>query len=370
LDWPDLARLPIPWLGNGNVTQDPDFPFAVRTRVLAYRNFAGLPFVVSAPPKACEAAAHIALKRFARPGGPAPWRLSDLPPRALRLLRERQMLPPRAAPFPGKKAFKYLAAAPDGAAWTLVNEVEHVTCGSLFPGRPSPEAFAAAYAPPEADARTRAPWAWSRSLGYLASDPARIGPGIAIELLVHLPGLALSRGLPQARSYLAATGVDFLPETDATVAAAAAPPAASPAEAGLFRLRSRGGLGKSPAQVYAFFSAAVQPVLDMEAGAQRRCMEKHHKRLEDRVRVSLQRLSDARTLDSAELLALGSMARLGSYLGMAMPQIPGILEALRVTTGAGHLAVSSGRDLSKEEEDILRANVVRSSMEMRSGEIH
>jgi protein-arginine kinase len=277
----------------------------------------------------------------------------------VRLLREREILPWRAVPFPGKKGFKHLAAAADGSAWALINEVEHLTLGRLHAGCPAPEAavFPDAGADPDG-----AGWARSPRFGYLASDPGRIGPGVAIEQIVHLPGLALARELPAARNHCAAAGLAFAP---AFPLPGSAP---GPADAGLFRIASRGRLGRSPAEAYAEHLEALAPVLRREAEMRRECRARHPERLAARVRGALERLASAPTLSYPELLAWGSFARLGSALGLARPEIGTILETLRVTAASGHLAVSSDRDLPQEEEDFSRANVVRLSLGMRRGE--
>jgi hypothetical protein len=328
----------------------------ILTRLLAFRNFAGFPFVASAPPNQCAAAAERALALVSRSGGPLPWRLADLPPRALRLLRERELIPWRAMAFPGKKGFKHLSAAADGSAWTLVNEVEHVTFGRVLPGSPDPEA--AIFPNPGDDGE---PWARSARFGYLASDPGRAGSGTAVEQILHLPGLALARELPAARNYLAAAGIAFLPAMPSPVSVP------GPADAGLFRVASRGALGKTPRQAYAAHLEAVDPVLRRELEARARCLDKHPKRLKSKVMQSLEQIAAARSLAYPDLLAAGSLARLGSRLGILDPQIDGILEFLRVTVASGHLAVSSGRELAQEEEDFSRANVVRLSLEKYRG---
>jgi protein arginine kinase len=364
LGWPELAAAPLPWAHGVDAASPVAASPIVLTRVLAFRNFSDLPFVVSAPPNACQAAADKALDRIAKRGGSEVSRLVDLPPRVIRLLREREVLPPRAVPFPGKKAFKFVALAPGASGWTLVNEVEHVTCGWSFPASPTPEAFADALAadhgPLEEDPQRR-PWAWSPVYGYLASDPSRIGPGLRVELVAHFPGLGITRQLPSARNYLLAAGAEFFPVGGAGPA---------PAEAGLFRMVFRGRLGKTAQEVYASVLETVEPVLRREIGARNACLEKRRKRLEDRLEQSFLLLSHAASVTYRELLAASSFIRLGAGLGMVNPQFAGILEELRIRTASGHLAVSSGKDLSQEEEDFSRANVVRSYLEARSGEIH
>ena len=348
MEWRDLAARPLPW-GNWDVTSDDPLSAVVLTRLLAFRNFAGLPFPVSATPNQCAVAADRALAWIARAGFPPAVPLPAFPPRAIRLLREREILPWRSVPFPGKAGFKHLAASPDGSAWALVNEAEHITLGRLHPGSPAPADAAFPDHGPEPDG---AGWARSPRFGFLASDPGRIGPAVAIEQVAHLPGLASARELPAARNYCAAAGLAFAPVSPM----AQAP---GPADAGLFRIASRGRMGLSPGEAYAAHLAAVAPVLRREAEMRRECLARHPDRLKARVGAALERLAGAPTLSYPELLSSGSFARLGAALGLARPEIGKILESLRATAASGHLAVSSGRDLAQEEEDFSRANVVR-----------
>jgi protein arginine kinase len=331
---------------------------------MSFRNFAGFPFVVSAPPGACGAIADKALELLSKRAGWSILRLADAPPREIRMLRERELLPMRARPFPGKRAFKFLAFAPDGAAWCLVNEVEHLTFGTLIPGCPDPVSLAAGL-PESGDDSPNAPWAWSRSFGHLTSDPSRLGPGFAVESILHLPGLALSRQLPQARNYLASAGLGFQPVY------AASPNAATPgaAEAALFRASSRGGLGKTPRSVHEAFLVALRPVLKREIEARERCLGSQRKRLEERVRQSLQKLAVSPSLTFQELLAHGSLVRLGVATELTDPRLETALEAARVTAAAGHLAVTAGRDLGQEEEDFSRSNVVRLCLRRSPGAV-
>jgi len=322
----------------------------VLTRLLAFRNFAGLPFPVSATPNQCAVAAERALAWMARAGYPSPVPLAACPPRVVRLLREREILPWRAMPFPGKKGFKHLATAPDGSAWAMVNEVEHLTLGQLHSGCPHPGSADFPDPGPDPDGSG---WARSPRYGFLASDPGRIGPGIAIEQVIHLPGLAMARELPAARNYCVAAGLAFAPAAPLTGSMP------GPPDVGLFRIASRGRLGRTPAEAYAEHLEALAPLLRREEEMRRECQRRHPERLAARVQGALERLTSASTLSYPELLSQASFARLGAALGLARPEIGRILESLRATAASGHLAVSCDRDLPQEEEDFSRANVVR-----------
>jgi protein arginine kinase len=362
MDWAELARRAPSWAAAPD-SAGRAFPFVVHTRFFSYRNFAGEPFPVSASPRALASVAEKAGRPLLRWGTPETFRLAECPPPVLRMLRERGLLAEPSLPLGDRKEFKLLAlprdrAEPTGdpaARWAWVDEVEHLTFAGVVPGMPDKEDFAAAFPLPQEDSDHQ-PWAWTARHGYLASDPARIGPGFAAEILAHLPALALSRRLGYARNAMAALGVAFAPvtrmETDKM-------------ESALFRFRSGGALGLSAPEAYGIFTDTVSAALRLEAEAQRRLLEKHRKRLEDRVEHSLRFLSEAAALGYPEFLAAASYVRLGAYTGVIKPQIPSLLEVLRITSQTGHLQVSANRIPTKEEEDIMRANVVRLTLERR-----
>ncbi len=348
LDWRELAGLPVAWTGRREALARP-YPFVILTRVHTYRNFAGFPFTVSATPSICAAIADKALNLLSKQGGYDVFRLSDCAPPVIRMLRERLLLPERSVPFPGKKEFKYLNVDAAAKRWVLVNEVEHMMFGRMYSGCLTEKDFIEDYASPD----SHQPWAWSERLGYLTSAPDHLGPGLEMEMLVHLPGHALARQLPQARNSMVALGLGFAPVSFSE----------GSAEAGLFLVKSRGNAGESLPGIYTRFMRNVQSLLIQEKKLQDRCMEKHHKTLEVRVQDSLEGLEKAEVLSYPSLLKMGSNLRLGAYLGLLNPKLAEIAEELRVTTGSGHLGVSSNRLLSKEDEDRYRAKVVRLALE-------
>lgn len=365
-DWPALAARSLPWTGRPRPPESP--PFVLATRILSYRNLAGHPFPVSASPEACLRLAETAAAMLARQGLARSFRFSDPSPPALRLLRERHLLPEPPVPLPGRKSAKRLvlgAAGADGAgagldegAFAWINEVEHVTWVRTVPGLLPQEDFPAVHRPPTEEPGL--PFARSPRLGLLASDPSRAGNGTLFRVLVHLPALGLARKLPQAAAALMALGIGCLPVTRRQDIPFGPRPPVS--EGDLFWLVSRGSLGVSAEDAFRRFSSDVRPLLRWEAEAQSRCREKHGKRLEDRVQGSLQACLEAEALAEADWEKAASLARLGAYAGILDAQIPDILEDLRAKAGTGHLEVSSCRTLSKEEADRARSNVVRLSL--------
>lgn len=350
MEWAELARRAPPW------AESPagPFRFVLLTRLFSYRNFSGEPFPVSASREALASVTAKALPELAAWGLTETFRLADLPVPVLRMLQERGLLADPSLPLRGRKEFKRLALPPDAAAdCAWLHDVEHLTFAQTLPGLLSREFFPDAYRPPREDAAHH-PWAWSPRYGYLSSDPARIGCGFAAEILAHLPALALSRRLGHVHNAMAALGLAFAPVTRVET---------GESDSALFRFRSGGTLGVTAGEAYGNFLRSVEPVFNLEAEAQRRLVEKHRKRLEDRVEGSLRVLSEARGLSYPSFLSASSFLRLGAYAGILKPQIPTLLEELRTTAQTGHLQVIARAFSTKEEEDIARANVVRLALE-------
>lgn len=349
--WVELAGRPVPWTQTHGGP-----PFVLLTRVHHYRNLAGEPFPISASTTDANRVAARAAAFAATRGLTFSYRLADLPLPVLRLLRERHLLPEPPVPLAGKKGIKHLVLGGGENSFAWLNEVEHLTWVHGQAGLLPAESLETTSPPPEEDPAH--PWARSATHGLLTSHPGRIGPAMAFRLQVHLPALALSRKLGQAHASMVALGIDFLPVIRGAQGQATAEP-----EPARFWLGSNGGLGRSPGEAYASFLADVQPLLSSEREAQEKCLEKHRKRLEDRVQGSLQALAASRTLSVSALRQAASWVRLGAYVGILDAQIPSLLEGRAVQAQSGHLEVSSGRPLGKEEEDTARASVVRLTMD-------
>ena len=354
ISWAERAARPPPWAH----PPAPDDSGILLTRLFAYRNFADEPFTVSAAPEALDRIAGRAAACAARRGLETV-RLADLGTGVLRMLRERHLLPEPSVSLAGKRGFKRLALGADEGGFAWIHEVEHLTWVRSLPGLLPAADFAAAFHPPGEAAD--GPWAKSRRLGVLASDPSRVGPGVSFRVLAHLPGLFLARRLGQAHAAMSALGLGLLPVARAGRAPGVS--GAAEAEPARFWIVFRGGLGGTAEAAYRRFLADLEPVLRWEAELRARCLETRRKRLEERVQGSLEVLRRARTLPLRDLLQAASWARFGASVGILDSQIPAILEELGARTQSGHLEVSSGGAWVKEEEDTARANVVRLAME-------
>jgi protein-arginine kinase len=332
------ASLPA-WLPSPGEDRPPGLLF---TRSVRLRNFAGLPFWVSASAEACARITERAQARAAARGFGEDLRLTELSANARGVLRERGLLPGNPAAFDGKRDFKRLFLGADARAHALLGEAEHwievrVSAGFAAGAADSPDAL-------DESAFSRSP-----EYGTLTSDPGFAGLGLRLEAGLHLPGLVAERGIAAAGRALGVLGFELQP---------LALRVAGCAEAGFFRLLSRGGLGLTEAELREHFAAKTGRLLDAEAAALERWRARDPGRFEDAAHRAAGLLRSAARAEYAELLSWISRVRAGRRAGWLGDVPETALEALRVRAQPHHLALENPGAIPGDESG-LRARLAR-----------
>jgi hypothetical protein len=329
------------------------------TRIVTRRNFAGFPFWVSSAPVTCTALAEHARAHAVARGYGTGEILASLSQEARGVLRERMMLPERPALFPGKRDFKMLfragtAGMEEGSPHALFGEAEHwIEIRTVQPGMPAEETarmLELELARDKNEARDGSPlFCQSPEWGFLTSDPAFAGTGLQWEAGLHLPALTAARHITQVQRAMAATGFELQPLSLR---------APGTADAGFFRLLSRGGLGLTVAELLADFARKVECLIAAEAEAWERWNARERSRLEDRMHRAMRLLQEARLMEYAELLSLVSFARAGVRAGIfPVSRLP-LLEELRVCAQPFHLRAANPGG-APDDEAALRASLAR-----------
>ncbi len=336
---------PPPWCADDSAGAPGPEACVLFTRALRRRNFAGFSFWVACTPEACEAVVARAREVARGLGLDRALVLAGCSAADLGFFRERQWLPERPVSFPGKRAQKTLFLGADAAEHAWAGEVEHWTQVRVEAGLPP-----VLREDPDADP---GPFCRSEPFGFLTSNPAFAGPGLQVECAVHLPALTAARRIPQVGQALQALGLELQALTLRHPGSA---------EAGFFRVASKGGMGFSSQDLYRYFKDQTTKLLEWEGQALEQWKSKEQKGLEDRVYRSLSMLQEARVLAYAEFLLFASFARMGTYLGLFAPALRNRLEELRIRVQPFHLEALLPAGAAPTEADILRANVVRSRL--------
>jgi protein arginine kinase len=204
----------------------------------------------------------------------------------------------------------------------------------------------------------RLAFAFHPEFGYLTSCPTNVGTGLRASVLVHLPGLVLTKEINKILQALGQVGLTFRGLYGE----------GSEVVGNLFQLSNQTTLGKAEPELLDHLGKLVRQVLEHEERARQILLRDATAILEDKVWRAYGLLRYARTLTFEETMNLLSGVRLGVGLGLVPNVGMYALNKLLVFTQPAHLAAAApGRMLSEEELPVRRAAYVRQVLEEEQG---
>ena len=272
-------------------------------------------------------------------------RLEDAGPLDRQLLHERHLISLELA---GKGAGSAVLVAPDNSLSVMVNEEDHLHIQGLIPGLDLPGLWKIVDA---LDSRIeeQIPYAASPKLGYLTACPSNVGTGLRASVMLHLPGLRLTGEAEKVVKGLNKLGLavrGLLGEgTDAF--------------GGMYQISNQITLGESEPAIIERLLGIVRELIGHEKNARLRLAETRPGLLKDRVMRAGALLTHARIMSTEEALDLLSATRLGLALGWVKGLDWKGLDELFLLVQPAHLQQKTGRSLSPEERDEVRADLLR-----------
>lgn len=192
-------------------------------------------------------------------------------------------------------------------------------------------------------------YAYSERWGYLTACPTNVGTGLRASVLIHLPGLVLTKQIDAVLRGVRQMGLvarGFYGE-------------GSEVAGNLFQISNQVTLGRSEQETIEHLEKVTRELIGSEGHAREQLLGEARFQIEDKIWRAFGILENARLLTSQEFMNLASAVRLGVSLSViARPEIR-LLNELMVTTQPSHLQRLSGRRLDPSERDVLRASVVR-----------
>jgi protein arginine kinase len=239
---------------------------------------------------------------------------------------------------------------------TMLNEEDHLRLQSLHSGLSLDGAYGEVDRL-DAELGQRLPFAFHPEFGYLTSCPTNVGTGLRASVLIHLPGLVLTKEISKVLQGLAQVGLTYRGLYGE----------GSEFVGNFFQLSNQTTLGKSEAELLDHLGKMVRQVIDYEEQARQVLLRDAPTIMEDKVWRAFGLLRYARSLSFEEAINLLSGVRLGVGMGL----IPGVgmytLNKLLVYTQPAHLAVAHGATPSDPELPIRRAEYVRRILEEEVG---
>lgn len=383
-----------PWMaGNG-----PETPVAVCSQGSLLRNLADFPFPSTCSPEedlAVVERMRAALEEAGLLSKGLFQNLSAMTTRDVYQLAEKRLIPVEALAN-RQQAALYLGS--DQSTSITVNGSNHVCMGFLSSGLELEGTWSRLNALDDALA-CGVDYAFDARFGYLTSSLSHVGTGLKVSVLLHLPALSMSNGLPglvqlarqrrQALSGLKPTvaatpvraGQPSLSVRKSRMVRAATdgmPASASEsfyydlsgalygdiseAQGDLFLLANLATFGLSEEEILFHVRHTALDIIGRERQARETLMQQEHRQVEDRVMRALGIARTARLLSFGEAASLLSSLRLGVDVGLLSGLTFAQLTELLFGSQSAHLRVRLGQDCDEGTLNMERADLFRTSV--------
>lgn len=322
------------------------------TRIRLARNLSAVPFAVRSREEDRRKVLRLveeAWVRLATARGGVRYLLDELEGEERQLLHERHLvskeLMAAANDRPGQSG---AAVFLNGHLGVMVNEEDHLRLQTLVSG------FAPGLAYSQMDRLDEElgevlPYAFHKEFGYLTACPTNAGTGLRASVLIHLPGLVLTKEIAKVLQGLTQVGLTFRGLYGE----------GSEVVGNFFQLSNQTTLGKSEEDLLDHLGKIVRQVVAYEEQARQVLLRDAPNIIEDKVWRAYGLLRHARSLSFEECMNLLSGVRLGVGLNL----IPGLsvytLNKLLIFTQPAHLAAVAGRSESDPDMQTGRAAYVR-----------
>ncbi|MBA3656017.1 MAG: protein arginine kinase [Gemmatimonadaceae bacterium] len=279
-------------------------------------------------------------------------RVDELKPEDRLLLHERHLVSKELAGLDSQQPVRAGAALfLSGDAGIMINEEDHLRLQVLGSGFQVPAAFST-LASLETEMGAHVPFAYHREFGFLTACPTNVGTGLRASLLIHLPGLVLTKEIAKVLSGLQQVGLTYRGLYGE----------GSEVVGNFFQISNQTTLGRSEEELLEYLVRVVGHVIEREEEARRVLIRDAGYIIEDKLWRAFGTLRYARSLSFEEAMNLLSGVRLAAGLKLITGLSVYTLNKLLIFSQAAHLANAEGRALSESEIDLARARYIRQTL--------
>ena len=331
----------------------PHSDIVLSTRVRIARNLQGYPFSVRA--KASDRAAVLATIREVLEhknvlADPVVIEIEGLEPRLRRLLLERHLVSRELVGGDGEEppSAAALAASTRQPLGLMINEEDHLRLQVLISGFDPNRAWRTVDSLDEGLGAVL-PYAFHHEFGHLTSCPTNCGTGLRASVLIHLPGLVLTKEINKVLQGISQVGLTFRGLYGE----------GSEVVGNFFQVSNQTTLGKSEEDLIDHLQKIVGQVVEYERQARAVLLRDAPNVIEDKVWRGYGLLRYARSLGFEEMMNLLSGVRLGLSLKLLSGPSVYTLNKIMMFAQNAHLEQSAGQSLTPADLDIYRASYVR-----------
>ena len=230
----------------------------------------------------------------------------------------------------------------------MINEEDHLRMQALRPGLQLRHAWEAVDAV-DSQLEQKLNYAFSLELGYLTACPTKLGTGIRVSAMLHLPGLVLAdqiNAIVQSVSKLGLAVRGLYGE-------------GSEALGNIFQVSNQRTLGETEPAIVERLEKVLTQIIEHEDNARTNLLEQRPKILFNQIGRAYGILTNAHIITSKEAINMLSFMRLGADLGMFPATARALTDELFILTQPAHLQRLHTGKLSADERDLVRADMIR-----------
>ena len=240
----------------------------------------------------------------------------------------------------------------DEAVSIMINEEDHLRIQSVFPGLQLDKAWE------EADRyddllEEHLDYSFHERYGYLSSCPTNVGTGMRASVMLHLPGLILTKQFNRILGPLSQVGLAFRglygEGTDIV--------------GNLVQISNQITLGQSEEEIIRNLLSVTNQIIEQENRSCQALLNKNRDKIKDRALRALGLLKFAHLISSHEAMNLISELRLGFELGLVEGIERKLLNEMMILIRPAYLQIVSERELDENERDLERARQLRKRLQ-------
>ncbi|HWI55517.1 MAG TPA: protein arginine kinase, partial [Desulfobacteria bacterium] len=324
------------------------------SRIRLARNLSGIPFPhfmsdADAAKVMCSVKTAVENEELIRQVGTLEFNdLTELTATERQILVEKHLISPHHAESTKSRA---VILAPDESVSIMINEEDHLRIQYLQPGLELEETWKQADKIDDLLEQTL-DYSFSEKRGYLTACPTNVGTGLRASVMLHLPGLVVSKQIGQIVGAISQLGLavrGYYGE-------------GTEAYGNLFQISNQVTLGQTEPEIVENLLSVTNQIVNQERSSREIIFRDNRLLLEDRIYRAIGIMRYARMITSQEALKNISDMRLGIELGLLKGLTFERINELVIITRPAFLVKKAGQELESEERDVLRANIIRENL--------
>jgi protein arginine kinase len=192
-------------------------------------------------------------------------------------------------------------------------------------------------------------YAFDSQLGFLTACPTNLGTGMRASVMMHLPGLVMSKNMDKVINAVNNLGI----------AVRGLFGEGSDASGSIFQISNQQTLGESETAILERLQVTLDNIVHQEKMAREKLMEDDGTRLVDKISRAAGSLKHCYLIQSSEAMDHLSLIRLAADFGFLPEKFRSLADRMFIEVQPGHVQLSAGKPIEPGERDRLRAETLR-----------